>query len=159
VPFQVRHVAPGQVWQRYAFVRAYEAILPRGDPEAVLIVPIETLHALRIDCKRLRYTLEFFREVLPPAVEPLIAQVVQVQDHLGDLHDASVAIALVQDFIRRRERKARKSAGNPDLPGVHHFLEAKEQELAHLVCTFPALWQALSGPEFRERLAEVVSTV
>ncbi len=158
VPVQVRHVAPEQIWQRYACVRAYETVLPNDDdPEAMLRVPIETLHALRIDCKRLRYTLEFFREVLPPEAEPLISQVVQVQDHLGDLHDADVAIQLVREFIRRRERKARRRKAPADLQGAYRFLEAKEAERVNLQRSFPGLWLELRGSAFREHLAQVVA--
>lgn len=45
----------------------------------------ETLHALRIECKYLRYTLEFFQEVLDHSVAALIRQVIAVQDHLGEI--------------------------------------------------------------------------
>ncbi len=160
VPFQVRHVAPAQIWQRYASVRAYETVLSSdSDPEAMLSVPIEVLHALRIECKRLRYTLEFFREVLPAEAEPLIAQVVRVQDHLGDLHDADVAIDLMRDFIRRRERKARRSHRTADVLGAQHFLEVNREKRTHLLRTFPELWRELSGPVFRDQLARVVSAM
>ena len=48
------------------------------------------LHALRIDGKRFRYTLEFLREILPASVDPIVAEVTRLQDHIGELNDAHV---------------------------------------------------------------------
>ena len=56
VPYQVRHLAGSAVWSRYEAVRAYETIVDTAK--------LEQLHALRIIGKYLRYTLEFFRDVL-----------------------------------------------------------------------------------------------
>jgi CHAD domain-containing protein len=156
VPTQVCHLAPAQIWQHYAAVRAYETLLPPSDhPEAIHAVPIATMHALRIECKRLRYTLEFFREILPPEGDPLIAQVTEAQNHLGDLHDADVAIDLVSAFIQRRKPGARPSAAD----GARHLLQIKEQERTRLLDSFPALWQELIGPHFRLSLGQVVAAM
>jgi CHAD domain len=57
---------------------------------------IRELHNLRIAAKRLRYTFEVFKEVLPVACQPLHQELVQVQDELGVLHDTEVMIALLQ---------------------------------------------------------------
>ena len=54
---RVRDVAAGRIWRAYEQLRAHETIVPYAD--------VPTLHAVRIDGKRLRYTLEFFREILP----------------------------------------------------------------------------------------------
>ncbi len=156
-PTQVRHLAPVQIWQRYAAVRAYETVLP-ADPSAnYATLPIATLHALRIECKRLRYTLEFFREALPPTVTPLIELVVKAQDHLGELHDADVAIGLIRDFMERRTRRARRAHEEIDLSGAQHLLQVKGEEMARLLATFPPLWRELSGPQFRRDLAHVLA--
>jgi CHAD domain-containing protein len=51
----------------------------------------ELLHALRIDCKKLRYLLEFFDSLFPPKkVARLISQLKALQDNLGDFNDLSV---------------------------------------------------------------------
>jgi len=50
--------------------------------------PVETVHRLRIDCKKLRYLLEFFRNVFEPkSINPLVRSLKQLQDHLGDYND------------------------------------------------------------------------
>ncbi|HEY7032503.1 MAG TPA: CHAD domain-containing protein [Thermomicrobiales bacterium] len=60
---------------------------------------IEELHALRIAAKRLRYTLELFRVVFGESGERQIERVKAIQEALGNLHDADVRIALIQDEL------------------------------------------------------------
>jgi CHAD domain-containing protein len=59
-------------------------------PEAV-----EQLHALRIAAKRLRYTLELFRDVFGQRGGALIDQVKAVQEDLGEIHDHDVRLDLI----------------------------------------------------------------
>ncbi len=54
------------------------------------------LHNLRIAAKRLRYTLEIFEDVLPPACQSIADELSQIQDELGALHDEDVMIALLR---------------------------------------------------------------
>jgi CHAD domain-containing protein len=83
-PVEVRHVLGTSLWSRYESVWAYGPLLDTAS--------METLHELRIECKYLRYALEFFQPVLDETKSArLIATVVAAQDHLGQLHDASVA--------------------------------------------------------------------
>ena len=57
---------------------------------------VRELHDLRIAAKRLRYTLEVFAEVLPEACGPIIKELEQIQEELGNLHDSDVMIALLR---------------------------------------------------------------
>jgi CHAD domain-containing protein len=51
----------------------------------------ETLHALRIECKKLRYLMEFFASLFPrKKMNALIAQLKNLQDNLGDFNDLCV---------------------------------------------------------------------
>ena len=56
-PVLVRDTAGSRILGAYEHVRSYETVMGWAD--------ITTLHALRIAGKRLRYTLEYFAEVLP----------------------------------------------------------------------------------------------
>ncbi len=157
-PDLVRYVAPRQVYARYEEVRAYEPLLDGA--------PIETLHALRISAKRLRYTLEFFREVLGDECEAVIAAVVQMQDHLGALHDADVAqlllvslLAKLQKQARKRQKREPEPAELPGLDGVAAYLQERQQALLDLQQTFPNVWQAIVSTETRRRLALAVSVL
>ncbi len=59
----------------------------------------EELHNLRIAAKRLRYTLELFRVVFGDVGERQIERVKAIQEELGNLHDADVRVALIQDEL------------------------------------------------------------
>lgn len=49
------------------------------------------LHALRIDCKKLRYLIEFFSSLFPKEeIEKLVGQMKTLQDELGAYNDLSV---------------------------------------------------------------------
>jgi CHAD domain-containing protein len=156
-PYRVRHLAPVAIYQRLAAMRAYDEWVSIPNP------PLTRLHALRIACKRFRYTLEFFREALGPETKALIREVVTVQDHLGDLQDAVVASGLLRDSLVWGSRGDDKSGrGVPDLvtpvlaPGVAAYLAAKQSELQRLVDTFPQAWQRLQRTELSRMVAEAV---
>ncbi len=148
-PYLVCHVVPRLIYKRYEAVRAYELVLEDA--------PLDTLHALRIDCKRLRYTLEFFREVLGEEVEDAIGEIVAMQDHLGDLHDADVADNLLRDFLAGNGARKNKDARRVIAPGVVEYLAVKQKELQDLIATFPQAWERMNRAEVRRWLALAVA--
>ncbi|MCK4300380.1 MAG: CHAD domain-containing protein, partial [Planctomycetes bacterium] len=149
LPHRVCHLVPTLIYNRYQVVRGYETVIEGA--------PIETLHALRIDCKRLRYSLEFFREALAPEAEDVIKEVVTVQDHLGDLHDADVACSLLVAFLEGWARAAQRERIN--VSGVTRYLVAKQTDLRELIESFPEAWQHFNRPEVRRNLALAVSVL
>ncbi len=62
------------------------------DGEKILENPQdELMHQLRIDCKKLRYLIEFFASLYPSKkVALLVKQLKNLQDNLGDFNDLSV---------------------------------------------------------------------
>jgi CHAD domain-containing protein len=92
-PQRVAQVLPGVLYADMGTVWAFEGQL--GGPDT----PLPRFHALRIACKGLRYTLEFFEDVLGPGARPLIKRVKRLQDHLGDLQDAVVTSGILRDYI------------------------------------------------------------
>lgn len=61
--------------------------------------PPAELHRLRIEFKKLRYLLEFFRDLFSAEViDPLIAQLKQIQDGLGAINDLRTHHALLIGF-------------------------------------------------------------
>jgi CHAD domain-containing protein len=139
LPQLVRHFAGSAIWGRYEAVLNFESALAGAPPE--------TLHALRIACKRLRYTLELFEGELGKGTQPLIKAIVKVQDHLGNLQDAVVELALVQSL---RDRA-------PDDAGLAAYADELAHQREQLRCDFPALWQVLSDPGFSQELAELIA--
>ena len=89
-PFQVRHVAPTMLVSNFERVRTYEVWFDLPDA-----VPVETLHRLRIECKYLRYNLEFMAGLLGPESAGVIDLLRKLQDDLGDLNDAVVSRQLL----------------------------------------------------------------
>lgn len=105
IPQQVRHVIPMQIWEGFAAVRAYEALF-----EAETEIAPEFLHNLRIECKHLRYNLEFVRHLLSPECEAIITRLKALQELLGDLNDAVIAQTLVDESKAAEETLAYQQA-------------------------------------------------
>jgi CHAD domain-containing protein len=64
--------------------------------------PKELLHRLRIDAKKLRYLLTFFRSLYPTAtIDALVTALKKLQDNLGDFNDYGVQQAAMKDFAER----------------------------------------------------------
>jgi len=148
-PQQVYQAAPILIYERFNVVRGYDSVI--GD------APLETHHALRTDCKRLRYTMEFFREVLGPEAKEVIREVVIVQDHLGNLNDADVASRLLIGFLDQWSKRKRRERTN--ISGVARYLVAKQNELHVLLDSFPEVWRHFNRPKMRRLLALAVSAL
>jgi CHAD domain-containing protein len=158
-PYRVRHVAPMAIYERLAEVRAYDDWVSVPNPTTT------RLHALRIACKKLRYTVEFFEEVLGRNARTLIKETVSMQDHLGDLHDAVVASGILRDFLiwgtwgHGADKQAIDWQAPVIAPGVAAYLAATQTELQQLLDTFPEAWQRLQGPKFARLVAGAVSVL
>ena len=140
VPLKTCYIAPIILYQKAAAVRAYEGYIEGASPE--------DLHALRIQCKEMRYSIEFFLPVLGPSAGEVLARLKHVLTHLGELNDARIAIdmlAIVDD------------------PALSPFLELYRQEVTNdleiLVSNFPGIWSQLTQPVWRHALAEAVAVL
>jgi CHAD domain-containing protein len=147
----VKHVVPILIYTRLKAARSYEAIISNA--------AAEQLHALRIEFKKLRYTMEFFREVLGKEAKIVIDELKTLQDHLGDLNDANVACQILSEFI-----KGTKEAQNElpleerqSLEPMAAYLAAKHAERHSLMVAFPALWEHFNRPETMKNIALSIS--
>jgi CHAD domain-containing protein len=146
-PSLVRDTAGSRILVAYEHVRAYETIITWAD--------VPTLHALRIEGKRLRYTLEYFSEVLPVNARQLITQVTQMQDHLGLLNDADVAARATRDWL---------NLNAPMLPArsreaVGLYLDSREAGVEQLRRSFRPLWRRITGRTFRRALGVAITQI
>jgi CHAD domain-containing protein len=64
--------------------------------------PPARLHALRLDTKRLRYTLELFRPCYGPGLEARLEGLRRVQQLLGEVNDSVATAALLPKGARGR---------------------------------------------------------
>ena len=145
-PHLVAQVLPAEIWSHYGAIRAYEAVLSWAAPP--------TLHALRIECKRLRYLLEFFRDALDGAIEESIDNLVALQDHLGKLNDSHVTEGLVREFL------AGPRAVTPEIAAASgRYLEFNEDRVRALRRDLGVPWAKVTGPDFRGALATAVAVL
>lgn len=140
-PEAVRHVVPALLMEQFAAVRAYEACFEQDGP-----IPYATLHQLRIQCKYLRYSLEFTQHLLGEESQGVLKQLKQLQELLGDLNDAVVALQMV-DAQQAKRRTAKEKAYRDHQSEVIDTLRAK----------VPARLAGLVGPAQRRQLALAIA--
>ena len=152
-PNLVREVAPGLIYDRYAAARAFDSILDSAS--------LEQFHALRIEFKKLRYTVEYFREVLGPQAGDVIEELKALQDHLGDLNDANVATLLLRDFLKEWDvLQTKLPVEDRQTPEpILDYMAYRYAERQRLMLTFSETWTRFNSPEFRQNLALAVSVL
>ena len=120
----------------------------------------EELHNMRISIKRLRYTMELFRVayqksrarsdlITDDQYAEFLAVIVDLQEILGDIHDADVVLEVLVDYTSQ--------SGNPegkvDIPSGVATLIARTQETRKADYeTFLEKWDQLSAAGFKQEL-------
>ena len=146
-PSLVRDMAGSRILTAYEHLRAYQTIISWAD--------VPTLHALRIEAKRLRYALEYFSEVMPVGSRKLIASVTEVQDHLGLMNDADVAATAIREWLNQNA---------PYLPAASReaiglYLDSREADVERLRRSFRPLWRRVMAAPFRRALGLAIAQI
>lgn len=104
------------------------------------------VHKLRIECKKLRYLLEFYSSLFKFGLIPaLIRQLKILQDYLGEFNDYSVQQAALHDYINKMTFKDEK---NKQIIAAIGFLIGKLNERQIEVRKdFTKTFHKFSGPE------------
>jgi CHAD domain-containing protein len=158
IPARVVDVLPVLLYSQLATVRAYGDVLTddtKIDPY------LEKYHQLRIDVKILRYTIEFFKEVLGSESKSIIKDLKGLQDNLGDMHDTVVALEMLENFEKYGvwgEAHGKKSSIR-DYPGVDAYMEYRKKELASLLDSFPEAWSKVIDPDFSVRFSQAIAGI
>ncbi len=109
---------------------------------------LEAWHALRIEGRRLRYSVEAFADVLAEKpTKDILRRVTRLQDRLGAMQDAVVATEAAASWLHEQgddETAAVRTA-------VEKYLATRKAEIAASRDGFAAPWRGLSGVTF-ERL-------
>jgi len=138
---KVGKVAPKRFEQAWQRILAAEKHL-REDQS------IEAMHKLRIEVKRMRYTAEFFRSPYGNLLEPLIRDMVRVQDTLGGVQDMQV---FMHHFGRAAAEADTKTAeGRAMNRAMTLAIETCLAQQEHYKAQFHVLWQHLEAPAFQE---------
>ncbi|TQD27550.1 CHAD domain-containing protein [Methanolobus vulcani] len=160
IPARVADVLPLLLYSQLATVRAYGDILT---DDTTIDPYLEKYHQLRIDVKILRYTIEFFKEVLGSESKSLIKDLKGLQDNLGDMHDTVVALEMLENFERYGvwgETHGKKdSVSIRDYPGVDAYIEYRKKELVSLLDSFPDAWSKVIDPDFSVRFSQAIAGI
>jgi len=110
---------------REIIFRKYRRVLRNGNA-IHSVSPDEDLHRLRIQCKKLRYTLEFFSSLFAASeIKMAIKQLKRLQDNLGMFNDLSVQQDMLRKYLAGLKPGSRKnqelaSAIGGLLTNLHH---------------------------------------
>ncbi|HTK45897.1 MAG TPA: CHAD domain-containing protein [Patescibacteria group bacterium] len=140
----VRDRAGSSVWTAYELVHAYASVVRSAD--------LTTLHQLRIEAKRLRYTIEFLGDVLGPDREWVIEKLVALQDHLGAVNDATLAVAAIRGFLGERH----PTLSPEERAAVVAYLGERERELTGLRGSVGRAWRPVGSVTFARRLGRAL---
>jgi CHAD domain-containing protein len=132
------------------------------EPEQVV-----ALHDARIAAKRLRYVLEITGECFGPYAQTATKKARDIQDLLGDIHDADEMLPWLTEVRRRlRDRDAAHLVGTglegePPTIAAYRGLERLHVELyarrAKLFGDWKELWLDLQRHGFRARLEHAIT--
>jgi CHAD domain-containing protein len=141
-PYQVRHVLTLLIYKHLAAVRAYETVLDNADAP--------TLHMLRIEFKRLRYTLSLFSDVLTgKEIEEFSKELVTLQDLLGRINDISVAQERLHGIMDDLEGDQRAV--------LQVYLDSITSERPQLESRLPDIWRRFNSKPVQRKLANAVA--
>jgi CHAD domain-containing protein len=145
VPHQVRHVTPSMILNRFENIRSYETLFEGSERPVV-----EVLHLLRIECKYLRYNLEFVANLLGPESKRLLVELRKLQEDLGDLNDAAVSKQLLTD-----------SSGDDALTGkgVSRYQRAQDKVIHKLSSQLEGDLRSFLSYRNRRRLALAIAWI
>lgn len=143
IPYQLRHILPAMIYEHLSTARAYETVLAAADAE--------TLHALRIEFKRLRYIVSLFEDVLGTQIKDFIEELKIIQDHLGRLNDIDVAQIRLNELMEDLEGDQISV-----LWGYIHHLEAEKPDL---LAQLPEIWKRFNSKAVQRKLASAVANL
>ena len=118
-------------------------------------------HQMRIEAKRLRYTMEIFGPAYDGGLDRLIDSVKHVQTLLGEIHDHDVWLDNLDAFLKAEWERTVTYYGNDDAmtqirPGIE-FLRRRLRERRDQAFTRLSLyWDELRHQDFWSQLAGVL---
>ena len=112
------------IYKRYRKIREIAAGIGAETPD-------EVVHQLRIECKKLRYLMEFFSEIIPWEEGTQMQKMLKrLQGQLGDFNDASVQQKSLLDYW---EHKKSGPDGAMGVGGLVSILYHRQQQTRGLI--------------------------
>ena len=162
-PVRIRDVLPVILYEKTADIVAYHEWMDGP------FIYVDKLHRLRIAAKNFRYTLDFFKDCLGDAAGQLIKEFKELQEILGDFHDAVVAVEVIESYAARieemRDDEAAVSGSSKDrLKELEKTVEAlgnyktfREREQETLLSAFRNKWKGMDRRFFHERISKIIT--
>ena len=132
--------------------KQYKKVLHNGRaimPES----PDESLHSLRMDCKRQRYLFEFFQPIYGKPLRPFIKQLKKLQDVLGEFHDACVATQRLRQYA---ECVPMQIKNRVQLIALGQLIYAQGQQAADRRARFHETWKRFDRKGQRTRIVHLL---
>lgn len=108
-----------RIYKRYRKIRGIAAGIGAETPD-------EAVHQLRIECKKLRYLMEFFAELFPREEGAAMLRMLRrLQNHLGEFNDASVQQKSLLNYWEQKRSGAEVALG---LGGLVSILYHRQQQ-------------------------------
>ena len=117
----------------------------------------EKLHALRIECKKLRYLMEFFYSLFSrKKINALIGQLKKLQDNLGDFNDLCVQ----EEYLLNISGELPASGGQykKTLVAIGSLVGTLDKKRQRVKNAFSKAFTKFTSPENRELFRELFAT-
>ncbi len=136
-PSQVRYLLPRMIYDRLAVIRAYD--------EALNEAGIPLLEALRVEFRRLLYTVSLFEDVLGKQITSFVEELQALQSTLDQIHDT----AMTQ---RRLDRLM--NTGKKRYAGVlETYTTYRNDKTQALVAEFKEQWAKFNSRKVQQKLS------
>jgi CHAD domain-containing protein len=143
----VINLARQRIYKRYRrIVKAGQRILKNTEDEQ--------LHALRIECKKLRYLMEFFASLFPPKkISRLIKQLKKLQNNLGDFNDLCVQEEYLLNIAS--EMPVTDDQSRKTLLAIGGLVETLDKRRAVVKGEFAQTFTTFAAPENKKLFKEL----
>jgi CHAD domain-containing protein len=141
----IREVAPLAITEKFDIVIGQGATT-LADPK------LTEFHCLRIDMKKLRYTLEFLAPPYGGAFDEIIRRTVGIQDCLGQLQDTVFTQKLIRKIVKGFKGKLADSSLVFILGEIYQYQDEIARECQN---TFTGKWDNFSPDQTRASLKRI----
>ena len=117
----------------------------------------EKLHALRIECKKLRYLIEFFSSLFArKKINALIGQLKKLQNNLGDFNDLCVQEEYLLDISG--ELPAKGQQYKKTLAAIGSLIGTLDRKRQQVKNAFSKTFTDFTSPENRKLFKELFAS-
>ena len=141
---------------RQRIYKKYRKIVKTGN-KILANTEDKMLHVLRIECKKLRYLMEFFASLFPrKKINALIGQLKNLQDNLGDFNDLCVQQEYLLNVVA--ELPASQQQVKKTLVAIGSLIETLEHEKNAVKDAFARTFTDFAAPANQELFQELFAS-